>query len=138
MQELNLPGTNYEFVASTDRPILVICHILSYLKKGLIDYFFMQLSSTRIKTLVLVLLMLCTLVLAAVASFRIGYASLKGVNAPDINPTKKLTKKINSVNTTPKEFIPVSEAKILKQVRVYISKEIEKGKKKGNSQKNSS
>jgi hypothetical protein len=81
--------------------------------------------------------MLATLVISGISSFRMGSASIKGVNTPDMNPSKKwLKEKPSHLSNSTVEFTVVPEAKILKEVRVYISQQTEKTKKQEASGKN--
>ncbi len=94
-----------------------------------------KMSSPKIKIFALIVLMLGSGITATMLGYRMGYESLKGVSTPDINPAKKLTKKNNHLSTMPKEFVAISEEKILKQIRVYKSQQTEKANKKTNSKK---
>jgi len=79
--------------------------------------------------------MVGTFILTGTFSYKMGSTSLKGVNAPEINPSKKWTKNITNLNTDPQEFMAVSEEKILKEVRVYIQQQTEKASKKNKDNK---
>jgi gamma-glutamyltranspeptidase len=67
---------------------------------------------------------------SGVVAYQLGYASLKGVSQPDINPSKKFTNDRTSYARN-QEFTPVSEAEVIKKVKVYIqqqTKNIDKDK----------
>ncbi|MEG3436176.1 hypothetical protein V0288_03510 [Pannus brasiliensis CCIBt3594] len=85
------------------------------------------------------LLLLGPMLLAGIASgmaaYQLGYASLKGVSQPDINPAKKFSNDRTNYGRN-QTFIPVKEADVIKKVKVYIQQQ-EKKAKSGQSPKDS-
>jgi hypothetical protein len=94
---------------------------------------FKKLVSNRNRPSIVLYTMLGTMLVAGIWSFIIGSASLKGVNTLDMNLSKKINKNNTSLSTSPKEFAPYPEEKILKTVRVYIANQKENNQNKDNT-----
>lgn len=56
---------------------------------------------------------------SGVLAYKIGYESIKGINQPNVNPTKKFTNE-KKISEQPKPFIPINEKTIIKTVEAYI------------------
>lgn len=108
----------------------------------------MSLQSSITLSVTLLALLLGAGTASGVYSYKMGYESLKGVNQPDVNPTKKLTGN-KKTSDKPQEFTPVKEKDIIAKVETYIknqtskpdveaNKSTDKGKDNSKSEENNS
>jgi hypothetical protein len=71
---------------------------------------------------------------SGIVAYQLGYASLKGVSQPDINPSKKFTNDRTSYARN-QEFTPVPEEEVIKKVKVYIQQQTKNKDKATQKQK---
>lgn len=85
----------------------------------------------KIKTYQLTLAVLAAIVGAGVGSgyfaYKLGAEAIKGVNSPDINPSKRFSASAQA-SERPKEFKPLNEKDIIKKVETYIQQSKNKPK----------
>jgi hypothetical protein len=85
------------------------------------------------------LLLLGAMLLAGIgsgmAAYQLGYASLKGVSQPDINPAKKFTNDRTSYGRN-QVFTPLKEEDVIKKVKIYIQQQKSKPNPQDKPEKN--
>jgi hypothetical protein len=95
----------------------------------------MKLNLTATLTLIWLAIMLSAGTLCGWLGYTLGFAALKGVTQPDINPARKLSVN-NQEDKKQKEAIVVSEKAILVKVYNYIYAQEGKEQTKAGTQKN--